>query len=108
MPTKNAVRWDILSLYDAVMADVEPDLMRANLPTLAEKYKGETEDQRTARAARYAAAYEEWKSHLQQIVSLWKQEVRGYRDMVLKEAKIESKEAEDAALLDISSTIDSL
>lgn len=108
MQTNTAVQWDILALYDAVMAEVEPDLTRANLPTLQKKYKRETPEQRHERAERYAAAYLEWQDRLKKILALWEKELLKYRDGVLKGAKIEAEKADSKALGDIATSIDAL
>lgn len=108
MPKNQTLNFDILALFDAVMAEVEPDLMRQNVDSLEVKYKNETKKQRTARAERYAAAYEEWKRRLQKILTTWKGEILQYRDSVLKGVKRESAEKDQDSLLEISSAIDTL
>ena len=108
MPTQNTISWDILALYDAVMAEIEPDLTRAGLETLNEKYKDETPEQKEARAERYAAAYAEWKVRLGKIVALWKKEVMKYRDGLISNAKIQSAKKDEDELTDIAPTIASL
>lgn len=45
------------AVYDALMAQIEPDLMLANLPTLAKVYARETEDERKQREAKHALAF---------------------------------------------------
>ncbi len=108
MPTKNIINFDVFALFDAVMAEVEPDLMRKNIDTLDVKYKDESEEAKNARAKRYEAAYQEWKIRLKKIVTLWKKEVMNVRNQVLKKAKLKTAEAESDVLADIASTIDSL
>lgn len=44
-------------IYDLIMENIEPDLTTAALPTLKEKYAGETSDAAKARADRYQAAF---------------------------------------------------
>ena len=63
-------------IYDALMADIEPDLITTNLPHLDEKYAGETPEQKAARMARYEAAYArydavftEWLANLKGVVN---------------------------------------
>lgn len=100
--------FDVLALFDAVMAEVEPDLMRKNIDTLSKKYEGETPEQKTSRATRYTAAYTEWKKRLTQIVSLWKKEVLKYRDDVIAKAKIQSEKADETELQNLDSAIQAL
>lgn len=47
-------------IYDAIMAEIQPELTSAIYPTLAEKYKDETEDDRAARMKRYEEAFAEY------------------------------------------------
>lgn len=82
--------------------------MRVNIDGLSKKYANETDVQKKARAERYAAAYQEWKIRLKKIVVAWKKEVLKYKDQVIKKTKLQSAEAEDSALEDIASSIDSL
>ncbi|MSR67297.1 hypothetical protein EXS65_00500 [Candidatus Peribacteria bacterium] len=103
-----ALNFDVLALFDAVMAEVEPDLMRKNIDTLSMKYKGETPEQKTSRSSRYAAAYAEWKKRLKQIVALWKKEVLKYRDDVIAKAKIQSEKDDETELQNLDSAIQAL
>lgn len=108
MQKNSTINFDILSLFDAVMAEVEPDLMRANIGTLNRKYQDETAGERSSRAERYAEAYLEWKSRLKKIVAAWKKEVMKYRNEVLKGAKMKASEEDTKTMLDIATTIDNL
>ncbi len=108
MPTNITTHFDVLALFDAVMAEVEPDLMRKNIDTLGEKYKNETETEHTSRIDRYTAAYAEWKVRLKKIVALWKKEVLKYRDDVISKAKIQSEKADEAELQNLDSEIQAL
>lgn len=103
-----ALNFDVLALFDAVMAEVEPDLMRKNIGALSEKYKGETPEQRTVRVERYAKAYLTWKEKLKQIVSAWKKEILKYRDGVIAKAKITSEKADEQELQNLDSEIQAL
>lgn len=47
-------------IYDSIMWGIEPELLTANLPSLAEKYKDETPEQKKARAERYQKAFAEY------------------------------------------------
>ena len=44
-------------LYDTIMMQIEPDLTTAQIDHLDEKYKGETEEQKTQRHAGYEEAF---------------------------------------------------
>lgn len=46
-----------LSIYDEMMAEIEPDLVSTAIDGLADKYANETDEEAAARAVRYNAAY---------------------------------------------------
>jgi hypothetical protein len=48
-------------LYDSIMADIEPELLTANIAALTTLVAKETPEQRKARAVRYAAAFTEYE-----------------------------------------------
>jgi len=54
------------------MYDIEQDLLTENLPTLEEKYKGETEEEQKERTRRYARALSEYLERFKKIMSAWK------------------------------------
>ena len=83
--------------YDEIMRHVEPDLMTNAIPTHAEKYKNETQEQRVERMQAYdkaftvfdhvADAYE--KDFHEDVEKLKKQS----RSKAMKEEKLEKKKA---------------
>ncbi|MFA6038911.1 MAG: hypothetical protein WCV62_05265 [Candidatus Peribacteraceae bacterium] len=63
-------------VYDALMGQIEPDLLTAAIPGLEEKYRGVSEAQRKERFARYSRAYKlydeafrAWSAELQATVT---------------------------------------
>ena len=73
-----------LALYDAIMQTVEPDLLSTAIPHLAEKYAGETREQRKKRMQRYAKAFDAFvralsghQSELHSTVQQFEQTQRG-------------------------------
>lgn len=52
-------------IYDAIMAEVEPELVSASLSLLEEKYRDEPEVQRLVRMERYGKAFTEYDKRYQ-------------------------------------------
>ncbi|MDD4628446.1 MAG: hypothetical protein PHE68_03580 [Candidatus Peribacteraceae bacterium] len=48
------------ALYDAIMGQIEPDLVTAELPKLPEKFSKDTPEEKAARSERYKRAYEQY------------------------------------------------
>lgn len=85
-------------VYDGLMAQIEPELLSANIPHLDEAYPSETEEEKKARYDRYSAAfvkydemYAEWEKNLNEIVT-------DYRKDALTSAETESKQEDASAL----------
>lgn len=51
-------------LYDTLMAAIEPDLVRATIPTLAATYAGESPEQTKARMKHYRKAFQTYKKRM--------------------------------------------
>ena len=104
LPTPPAIM-DGNEVYDMLMAEIEPDLVTANLPTLQEKYKDESREEMQARAERYKAAFVEYKKRYAEYKAKQEEEVRSYgRDLMgAVEQKSEVRDAE--ALGDLESAI---
>ncbi len=85
-------------IYDALMADIEMDLITVNLPLLDEKYAGETPGQKAERMARYEAAYKAYDEAFKQ----WLEKLRAYvaeaRRKGLKTAETKDRQQEEAEL----------
>ncbi|KKW39792.1 MAG: hypothetical protein UY87_C0035G0023 [Candidatus Peribacteria bacterium GW2011_GWC2_54_8] len=87
-------------IYDSFMAFIEPELLSANLPSLAEKYKGESEEERKTRMERYRKAfaaydraYEKWITGLRDAVKQKRSEA--YRAAEEKENKEQTSALQD-------------
>ncbi|MGL4552421.1 MAG: hypothetical protein ACRC33_14675, partial [Gemmataceae bacterium] len=59
-------REQAISRYNALMKDVEPDLVFDNIPALDQKYPAETLQERADRLQTYDAAFETVVFHLSQ------------------------------------------
>jgi hypothetical protein len=90
-------------IYDALMGQIEPELVSGNLNHLDDRHPGETPEQRRARYRRYDECYAAYD----RTFNAWKEKVStamsAYRKIVLGKAQ-QKASVEDAAKLD---TIDS-
>ncbi len=55
-------------IYDAIMAEIEPELVSANVPLLTKKYEGESPEEKKARGERYGRAYQEYEKRYKKFV----------------------------------------
>ncbi len=92
-------------VYDAIMGEIEPELLTANIPLLEEQHKGETPEEKAARSARYTeayaqydAAYKTWADNLQKAVAAVRKEA-------LRSAEKKDKLNEDAQLLSLEAAM---
>lgn len=90
-------------IYDAIMGRIEPELTSAQIPTLEEKYKNETTEEKMARDARYAAASEEFDRQLTAFNAAMSQKVRSSHREAM--GSLEQKHRDDEA--NVMTTIES-
>lgn len=93
-------------LYDALMAKIEPELTSVVLPTLDEKYAGESEGQKAERAERYGRAFATFERQWNLVLDTWKSDIQEYKNGVVSDSKKQSDAKESALLADIASSID--
>ena len=90
---------DSREVYDVLMAQIEPDLVESMIPTLVEKYKGESSAEKKVRAERYEKAFVEFDAMLQNLVFGVNHEALAARKEALRSAEAESR-AEDVQELE--------
>ncbi len=78
-------------LYDRLMAEIEPELLTKNLPTLDEKYKGESPEDAKVRADRYDKAFAEYEKRLAEYMGSLKGKVNSYRRTAMQSAEAEDR-----------------
>ncbi len=79
---------DFKYIYDLLMADIEPELVTANMPYLDTAYEGETEDQKEIRLERYRMAFEVFTERYEQLMDIWHKELaKGKSDIDLEVLK---------------------
>ena len=84
--------------YDQIMSRIEPELTTRQMPSLADKYKGETPQQAQARADRYAKAYAEYDKAHDAFVASTKEQVDLYRKEAFLSLEKEDRAKEQSAL----------
>ena len=90
-------------LYNAIMADIEPDLLLEHIPLLDELYADETQADHAARVARYEEAYEKFDVALQQFMGEVHEEVRVSRREALKTKELRDRAEEQTTLTHLES-----
>ena len=101
MPQSREIQWTVEDIYNALMAEIEPELCTAQLPYLDEMYEGETEQQHAKRAERYAAAFEMCEDRMIKFFALLRTDVARIRRMVLEGKRAPSEKAERTQVEDI-------
>ncbi len=86
-----------------LMADIETDLLLANLPLLDRTYEGETPEQHEARLARYANAYKKFDAELAKFMTDVNGNVRAGQRSALQAKEQEAKSLEQTELNSIAS-----
>ena len=91
--------------YDALMAQIEPELVTSQLPLVEARYAGESPEEQQARQARYEAAFAEFDRRAAEEIATLDREVHDYRTASQKEAEQMSRQQESADILTLESSI---
>lgn len=90
-------------VYNGIMGRIDSDLLTTVIPTLEEKYKGESESARAVRLERYKKSYEEYDKQY----AVWEQDVRALvaraRREALQTAEKKERVAEEQLLQNLDS-----
>lgn len=78
---------DGTSLYNAIMQEIDTDLITDNIPLLRKKYAGETPEEAKKRSARYEAAFTEYDKRYMLAIQNLNVEVQKYRRDALHSAE---------------------
>ena len=92
-------------VYDLLMADIEPDLLLAMIPTLDKKYAAETPTEREKRMVRYSAAYKKFDEAFQKFSVTVGGAVRTIKKDALHKREQEAASEEEKALGDIAAKL---
>lgn len=85
-------------LYDTIMGEIEPELVSTVYPTLDEKYKNETPDEKAARQARYDKAFVEYERRFALYTNKWNGELRAFQTGVSRALEADDR-AEDETIM---------
>ena len=85
-------------IYDALMSDIDMDLITVNLPLLDAKYAGESTQERTARFKRYEEAYAKYDEAYAIWIQTLNQSVEQYRHEALRSAEAKDRVNDELAL----------
>ncbi len=90
-------------VYDVLMAEIEPELLLTNIPTLDQKYANETPAEHDARMLRYAEAYKRFDAELNNFMTDVNGNLRAGQRDALKAQEQQSQTEEQAALSSLDS-----
>ena len=88
-------------IYDSFMALIEPELLSVNLPTLAEKYKGESDEERKTRMERYRRAFAAYDKAYEKWITGLRNAVKQKRSEAYRAAEEKENGEEVSALQDL-------
>jgi len=92
-------------VHDALMAPIDEDLTTKSLPTLDEKYKDESQEDRNQRVERYKKALESYDKAFTDWVTGVDGKVDQYRQHVLSNAEAKSGEVDEGEMSRLESEI---
>ena len=92
-------------VYNLLMYAIEPDLTTFMLPTLEEKYKNETAEQKTERTAKYSAAFLKVKEAMHTYYAHQKNQVLRIKNAAFSRAKSADELQTEHLLEDLESQI---
>jgi hypothetical protein len=95
-------------IYRTLMQPIEPELLPDVLPTLKEKYKGETPDQAKARSARYTKAFAEYDKQYAVYMSALQAKVHTYKRQAVASVEQKDRQNDTDAMNNLESAISSL
>lgn len=92
-------------IYDALMAQIEPDLVSANIAELEEKYRSESETEKLQRAERYSRAMTEYDKRYAALMSSLQQDIAAQKRDGIAAIEKKSSAKEEAHMQGIESAI---
>jgi len=91
-------------IYNSLMGKIEPELVTTELPTLKEKYKDETEEEKAKRVERYNRAFGEYEKALDAYFVELENKVKEIRKQAFASAEKEDFVEEQAQLAEMEAT----
>lgn len=82
-------------IYHLLMGQIEPDLLRENLPLLTQKYASETPQDRAARKQRYIEAFRKYHEALQSFTADMQAKIKAYKREAARSLEEEDRRRTD-------------
>jgi hypothetical protein len=99
--------WSAEEIYDALMREIEPDLVSETIGSIDTLYPGETEEERDARMKQYALAFVIFDETLEEYELEKKEEIHRIKNEMQQVVEQESKAEDDATMTKIEESIES-
>ena len=99
-------QWSIEDLYNAIMQDLEPELMTSNMLGLKEYYKYELYEDRTKREIYYREVLEECFAIMEEILGSGESNLNNIKDSVLSQFKEQEAKKDNAKMHDLELLIE--
>jgi hypothetical protein len=96
------------ALFDRLMGEIEPELTSSVYPTLAEKYKNETPEEKAARDERYTKATAEYEKRLAEYRTDWEASLHTFKNNVTSGLEQGDRKDEQDNMQQLESMISSL
>ena len=93
-------------VYDLLMADIEPDLLLATIPTLEKKYAHETPKEHEIRMERYQLAYKKFDETFKAFSVTINGSVRTIKQNVLRKKEEQAASEEQKIMEDIQARLE--
>lgn len=85
-------------LYNQIMSGIEVDLTTENMPTLDEKYVGESEADQKVRMARYSEAFAEYQVQFEEFQKKQSAEIRTFGNTAISYIENQDRASDDDVL----------
>lgn len=95
---KNPAIPSAAELYDYLMGQIEPELVKKQIPLLKKKYAGETPEARKVRMERYKVAFKKYREALKKYMTNLHKEIYSYGKTLMKEAEKTTQSSEQNKL----------
>lgn len=95
-----------VEIYDAIMREIEPDLVTSAIAGLTAKYANETAEEKQERLDRYRSAYETYDEIYADWLKKFKEQVSEFKKNAFATAQARSAEEDAKAMASLEESID--
>jgi RPA family protein len=92
-------------IYDSIMQQIEPELVSVMLPTLKEKYKNETAEEKTKRKDRYNKAFAKYHEMYTAYMADLDARIHRYHKEAMRSIEDFTRRGEDRALEELETSV---